>query len=90
MDNDGKAVVVGEAGGVFGLMRLVGDVLPRLSIARNGANVEVSWGTDALGFLLQTKTNVSRGITWSDLPSSRTTNRMIFSPAGNAFYRLKL
>jgi uncharacterized delta-60 repeat protein len=91
LDQQGKLIVAGQAGSLFGIGRLLGDVLPRLNIARSGNNVELSWGTDALGFLLQSKTNLLPTVIWDDVANSRSTNRVVVPPSGKAtYYRLKL
>lgn len=91
LDGEGKALVVGRSENLFGITRLLGDVVPRLAILRIGDAVELSWPTAALGFALQTTPSLSVPLTWNDVTNSRTTNRVVVpNPTSPTFYRLKL
>lgn len=59
---------------------------PRLTVVRNGANIEISWPLQYNGFTLQTSTTLTTG-SWSNVPT--TGNKLVIpAPTGRAFYRL--
>jgi hypothetical protein len=63
-------------------------IRPTLTVARSGANVEVSWPVSSLGFTLQATPGLAPTINWTNVPGSTTTNR-VFVPAGGSalFFR---
>ncbi|MEO5802339.1 MAG: hypothetical protein ABIR24_02330 [Verrucomicrobiota bacterium] len=65
-------------------------VTPTLSISKTGGNVELSWSSSAIGFNLQGTPNLSLPITWTNIPNSSVTNRVILPTSSSAsFYRLQ-
>jgi hypothetical protein len=65
-------------------------VTPTLSIANTGGNLELSWPASAIGFNLEATPSLSVPITWTNVPNSSLTNRVILPASSSAsFYRLK-
>jgi uncharacterized delta-60 repeat protein len=89
LDTEGKAVLAGTANQLFGVVRLMGDVAPTLTIWRAGINAEVSWPVDALGFTLQSTPTLNPAA-WSNVPNSSTTNRLLVpNISGQSWFRLR-
>ena len=92
LDSMSRAVIAGDANGVFGVARLLGD--PFLQVSRTSTNtVLVSWPSPSTGFNLQQTTDLNT-TNWSVAPefvNDNGTNRFIIvnPPAGNRFYRLR-
>ena len=63
-------------------------VRPTLAVAPAGTDMEVSWGTDSIGFTLQSTPSLVAPITWTTVAGSSVTNRR-FVPASSAplFFR---
>jgi hypothetical protein len=73
---------------IFSDFRPVLDA-PLLSIARNGTDIELSWPSSATGFNLQATPSLN-STTWTNVPGSSATNRMLIGPASSAlFFRLR-
>lgn len=95
LDSFGRAVLAGDAGGLFGLARLEGDAVPRpsLTIFLTPTNtVVVTWPYPSAGWGLQVNTNLSVG-SWNVPPQTINndgTNHFLVvnPPAGSRFYRL--
>jgi len=95
LDSMGRAVLAGDGGGLFGVARLQGDVVPGplLNIFLTATNTAVvSWPFPSTGFALQQNTDLING-SWSTPPQTvgndGTNNFIIVSPpAGTGFYRL--
>jgi len=83
----------GLSGPNFMIFRPQGSLpSPKLSIARAGTNVVLSWESNAVGFHLQKKSTVSSNSVWVDLAnSSGSDSNVVQMPIGtnNSFYRLK-
>jgi uncharacterized repeat protein (TIGR03803 family) len=67
---------------------------PQLSINHYGQNVVLTWPTDSLGFSLQSSTNLSSSLLWSNTPSSPVIingQNTVTNPISDAqtFFRLK-
>ena len=63
-------------------------VTPTLSIAKIGGNVELSWSP--IGFNLQATPSLTAPITWTNVPASSLTNRVVLPASSSAsFYRLQ-
>jgi hypothetical protein len=62
-------------------------VQPALAVVPAGSNIEISWGTNSVGFALQSSPSLSNP-TWNTVAGSTTTNR-VFVPANNGqvFFR---
>jgi hypothetical protein len=43
---------------------------PRIGLARNGNNVTLSWGADAIGFHFETTSSLNPGTTWTTVPGT--------------------
>jgi len=52
---------------VIGYTRKITVGLPTLSLARAGANLTITWPTNFPGFTLQSATNVTASLTWSNV-----------------------
>jgi hypothetical protein len=67
--------------------------LPSLSIGLSNATVIVTWPLAASGYVLQTATNLSAPVDWTDLPPPYATNATEFfisiTPVMETFYRLR-
>jgi uncharacterized delta-60 repeat protein len=93
LDSEGRAVMAGNAGGLFGVARFLGDPLPapNLDISLTAPNtVVVSW--PSTGGILQQNSNLAAN-TWttSGYPGTTfggTNCVTITPPAGNLFFRL--
>jgi DNA-binding beta-propeller fold protein YncE len=83
----------GLSGPNFMLFRPKGSLSsPKLSIARAGTNVVLSWETNAVGFHLQERSTVTSNAVWVDLTnSSGADSNMVQIPirTNNSFFRLK-
>jgi uncharacterized delta-60 repeat protein len=94
LDSSGRAVVVGDAGGVFGVARLLQDASPvslKISLTHTNAAV-ISWPYPSTGWNLQQNSNLQT-VNWVTPPETisndGTNNFMVISPpAGNLFFRL--
>jgi hypothetical protein len=74
------------------LVRL-GAVLPSLSLQKQGANLTLSWGADALDFVIQSSGTIGATASWSAVggaPNPITgAGSVPITPSGNArFFRL--
>jgi hypothetical protein len=58
---------------------------PTLTIVRNGTDVEVSWPASAIGFILESRPTMFT--TWTEIPGSATTNRVVVPATGTRFFR---
>jgi hypothetical protein len=72
----------------------LGKVPPRLAIAHSGATVQLSWPTNATGFVLQSATTLTNGGDWQDsLLSATETNGQKIITVGttnsSGFFRLR-
>lgn len=95
LDSAGRAVVAGNANGSFGLVRLLGDVLPiSLMISLTATNTAVvSWPYPSSGWGLQQNSDLINGswVTPPETVNNDGTNNFIniSPPTGNLFFRLK-
>jgi hypothetical protein len=65
-------------------------VTPTLSIANLGGSVELNWSASAIGFNLQATPGLSSPITWTNIPNSSLTNRIVLpTSSSTSFYRLQ-
>lgn len=95
LDSTGRAVLAGDAGGVFGVARVLGDLQPgpTLKILLTTTNAAiVSWPYPSTGWTLQQDTGFD-GTIWATPPETvdndGTNNFIIISPpSGVDFYRL--
>jgi hypothetical protein len=79
--------------GAFIVTNLCAIPLPRIGIIRSGANVVVTWPTNAAGFALQSKTNLVSSAVWTNASpapvvintNNVVTNAILTTPS---FYRL--
>ena len=67
---------------------------PLLTIAQNGSNVLLSWSTNHSGYTLETTTDLSSPLNWSNVPGTPATLRNQFVltnsvTGGNQFFRIK-
>ena len=72
----------------------LGKVTPRLAIAHSGATVQLSWLTNAPGFVLQAATTLANGGDWQDslLSATETNGQKVvpLTPTGaRGFFRLR-
>jgi hypothetical protein len=89
--------VTAIAAGGYHTVALLGTApppLPRLTIIRSGANVILTWPTNAADFTLQSTTNLLSTV-WAPVAQSAVTNVGTISVtvpagAGGKFFRLKL
>ena len=95
VDSSGRAVVAGDAGGLFGVARLLQDASPiLLRIALTAPNtLVISWPYPSTGWNLQQNSNLTT-TDWTAPPETvnndGTNNFIVVSPAsGNLFFRLK-
>ncbi len=90
----GLSNVTAIAAGGYHTVALVGTAPPpRLTIIRSGANVILTWPTDAAGFTLQSTTNLVSPAVWSSVSSGPVVvngqNAVTNSVSGTQkFYRL--
>lgn len=94
LDSSGRAVVAGDAGGVFGVARLLPEAAPvSLKISLTSTNTAlVSWPYPSAGWNLQQTGNLQTA-NWVTPPGTigndGTNNFMTITlPAGNLFFRL--
>lgn len=95
LDSQGRALLAGDVGGYFGVVRLQGDVAvgPLLNIFLTTTNTAVvTWPFPSTGFALQQNTDLINGA-WGTPPQTinndGTNNFIVVSPpVGNSFYRL--
>ncbi|MBI3851311.1 MAG: hypothetical protein HY298_13705 [Verrucomicrobia bacterium] len=76
------------------ITELITTPLVSLAIAPSGTNMTVSWSTGFADYQLQSATNLSPPIAWSDVAQARQTNGsqlvvLLPASAGNQFFRLK-
>ncbi len=95
LDSFGRAVLAGDAGGLFGVARLQGDfvVSPPLRISLSTTNTAmVSWPYPSTGWNLQQNGDLStiNWVTPAETVNNDGTNNFIIvnPPAGTRFYRL--
>jgi uncharacterized delta-60 repeat protein len=93
LDSSGRAVVAGDAGGVFGVVRLLQDASPvSLKISLTPAHALISWPYPSAGWNLQQNSNLQTGnwVTPPETISNDGTNNFIVvnPPSGNLFFRL--
>jgi uncharacterized delta-60 repeat protein len=94
LDSSGRAVVVGDAGGVFGVVRLLPDASPvSLKISLTSTNKAlISWPYPSDGWSLQQNSNLQTAnwVTPPETVSNDGTNNFIIvnPPSGNLFFRL--
>jgi uncharacterized delta-60 repeat protein len=95
LDQTGRAVVVGNANGLFGVMRLLGDVAPGISLAislTSSNTAIVYWPSSSTGWNLQQNTDLgtSNWVAPAETTNNDGTNNFIVinPPAGNRFFRL--
>ncbi len=79
-------------GGFWSIVAVQTPGAPRLSVAKQGAGVRVSWPLPATGFFLDHSPTVTG--TWSQVAFPYTTNAtdisiFIAAPSTNRFYRLR-
>ena len=96
LDSFGRAVIAGDAGGVFGVARLQGDFVasPSLKIFLTSTNTAViSWPYPSTGWSLQQagELSTSNWITPPETIANDGTNNFIVvtPPSGNLFFRLQ-
>src|SRR6185312_15282973 len=94
LDSSGRAVVAGDAGGVFGVVRLLQDASPvSLKISLTSTNKAlISWPYPSDGWSLQQNSNLQTAnwVTPPETVSNDGTNNFIIvnPPSGNLFFRL--
>jgi len=94
LDSSGRAVVAGDAGGVFGVARLLQDAaLVSLKISLTPTNAAViSWPYPSAGWNLQQNSNLhtANWVTPPETIANNGTNNFIIvsPPSGNLFFRL--
>jgi uncharacterized delta-60 repeat protein len=94
LDSSGRAVVAGDAGGVFGVVRLLPDASPvSLKISLTNPNfARISWPYPSIGWNLQQNSNLQTAnwVTPPETISNDGTNNFIIvnPPSGNLFFRL--
>jgi hypothetical protein len=59
---------------------------PQLAITRSGANVILSWPSNATGFLLQSATNLPSPVIWTTIGGQNVVTNPVAGP--QKFYRL--
>jgi hypothetical protein len=65
-----------------------GDIVPTMAIARDGANVVVSW--NGAGFVLQTNSAAANPAGWTTVPNATSSPATLpISPSGSTFFRVK-
>ena len=95
LDSSGRAVVVGDAGGRFGVARLLQDASPvSLRISLTPAHTAlISWPYPSIGWNLKQSSNLAstNWITPPETISNDGTNNFIVvsPPSGNLFFRLE-
>lgn len=96
LDPSGRPVIAADAGGLFGVARLLGDALPKvfLSISLTATNsAVVSWLYPSTGWNLQQNTNLpsTNWTTPSEAINNDGTNNFIIvnAPSGKLFFRLQ-
>ncbi len=96
VDSSGRAVVVGDAGGLFGVARLLPDAVPvvslQISLAATNAAL-ISWPYPSAGWNLQQNSDLTT-TNWVTPPETinndGTNNFIVVSPlTGNLFFRLE-
>jgi len=94
VDSSGRAVVAGDAGGVFGVARLLQDASPvSLRISLTPAHTAlISWPYPSAGWSLQQNSDLhtANWVTPPETISNNGTNNFITvdPPSGNLFFRL--
>jgi uncharacterized delta-60 repeat protein len=94
LDPFGRAVVAGDAGGVFGVARLLQDASPvSLKISLTAPNVaRISWPYPSVGWNLQQNSSIQTAnwVTPPETIANDGTNNFIIvnTPSGNRFFRL--
>jgi uncharacterized delta-60 repeat protein len=95
LDSSGRAVVVGDAGGLFGVARLLQDAAPvslRISLTPTHT-VLISWPYPSTGWNLQQNSDLAT-TNWT-MPTETVANDgtnnfiVINPPSGNLFFRLR-
>lgn len=94
LDSSGRAVVAGDAGGLFGVARLLPDAVPislRISLTHTNTAL-VFWPYPSVGWNLQQNSNLhsANWVTPPETTSNDGTNNFIIinPPSGNMFFRL--
>ena len=94
LDSSGRAVVAGDAGGVFGVVRLLQDASPvSLKISLTPAKAAlISWPYPSIGWNLQQNSSLQTAnwVTPPETINNDGTNNFIIvnPPLGNLFFRL--
>jgi uncharacterized delta-60 repeat protein len=93
LDSSGRAVVAGDAGGLFGVARLLQDAsLVSLKISLTPTNTAlISWPYPSAGWNLQENSNLQTA-NWvtpaETVNNDGTNNFIVVNPRGNLFFRL--
>jgi hypothetical protein len=86
-------ILTGGYGGRSGNLAILADILPPITITRQGSNVVLPWPAYANGFYLQSATNLAPPVSWiyESFPQISGTNYTVTNSASGSskFYRLK-
>jgi hypothetical protein len=93
--NDDSIYVAGASDGnyvgstIMDFVTIKYSTSPPLNIARSDSLAEISWPLSFLGVQLQTRQALPPSSSWTTVPFSTTTNRMLFpASSGPAFFRV--